>query len=107
MEENKVSKSMEQISLLSRLSTKRQNKSCNSTYEIRKLKNKGAIIVLIWNFFVVSVCNYLITALIVPLGWEITTVAWGLILPFAGWLADIRYGRYKVMRWRMWIMCAL
>ena len=92
---------MEQISLLSRLSTKRQSDS--TTYRIRKLKSKGAIIVLVWNFFVVSVFNYLI-ALIIPEGLEITTVAWGLTMPFAGWLADIRFGRYKVMHWSMWIM---
>ena len=92
---------MEQISLLSRLSTKRQSDS--TIYRIRKLKNKGAIIVLVWNFFVVSVFNYLI-ALITPEGLEITTVAWGLTMPFAGWLADIRFGWYKVMHWSMWIM---
>ena len=102
-EESSEATSMEQISLLGRLSTKRQNESCNLTYRIRKLKNKGAIIVLVWNFFVVSVCNYL-NALVVPLGLEIATVAWGLTLPFAGWLADIRFGRYKVIRWSMWIM---
>ena len=49
-------------------------------------------------------CSKCVQLLIVPLGLEITTVAWGLILPFAGWLADIRYGRYKVMHWSMWIM---
>ncbi len=25
-------------------------------------------------------------------------------MPFAGWLADIRYGRYKIIQWSLWIM---
>ena len=72
-------------------------------YKMRKLKNKGAIIVLVWNFFTVSVTRYLI-AFLVPFVLEEATVALGLTLPFAGWLADIRFGRYKVIRWSMWIM---
>ncbi len=25
-------------------------------------------------------------------------------MPFAGWLADIRYGQYKIIQWSLWIM---
>ncbi len=25
-------------------------------------------------------------------------------MPFAGWLADICYGRYKIIQWSLWIM---
>ena len=28
----------------------------------------------------------------------------GLMIPLAGWLADIRFGRYKVIRFSMWTM---
>ena len=95
---------MEQISPLSRPSTKRSSESnCKSLHKIRILKNKGAIVVLVWNFFIASVFNYLIVSL-VPHTWEVSTLAWGLTLPFAGWLADICFGRYKVIRWSMWIM---
>ena len=97
-------KSMELTSLLSELSTKKQCIiCCKPTYQMRKLKNKGAIVVLVWNFFVVSVFNYFM-AFVVPYGLETTAVALGLTLPFAGWLADIHFGRYKVIRWSMWIM---
>ena len=74
-----------------------------SNYQIRKLNNKGAIIVLAWNFLAASVYNYFM-ALIEPQGLEITMVALGFTLPLAGWLADIHFGRYKVIRWSMWIM---
>ena len=79
------------------------------SYQIRKLNNKGAIIVLAWNILVTSVYNYLMAS-IEPKGLEITVVALGLTLPFAGWLADIRFGRYKVIRWSivvMWIASIL
>ena len=67
------------------------------TYRIRKLKNKGAIVILVWNLLIGSVFDYL-TAFVASYGLKITTVALGLTLPFAGWLADIRFGRYKVIR---------
>ena len=28
----------------------------------------------------------------------------GLTLPISGWLADVRYGWYKVIQWSMWTM---
>ncbi len=96
--------SVEQTSPLSEPSTKQQHMIClKPTYQLRKLKNKGAIVVLTWNFFIISVFNYLM-AFIVPYGLQIITVALGLTIPFAGWLADICFGRYKMIRWSMWIM---
>ena len=76
---------------------------CKSTYRMRKLKNRGAIVVLVWNFFIASVFDYLL-AFVVPNSLAITIIALGLTLPFAGWLADIRFGRYKVICWSIWIM---
>ena len=35
---------------------------------------------------------------------NIQLVAGGLTLPVAGWLADIYFGRYKVINWSMWTM---
>ena len=96
---------MEQISPLSGLPRKHQSESYRkSIYKIRKPKNKGAIVALVWNFLIASVSNYILAS-IVPKGWELTTLALGLNLPFAGWLADICFGWYKVIRWSMWIMC--
>ena len=77
---------------------------CNLSYQIRKLKNKGAIIILVWNFFMISASEYLIAYVKIPGGASVGTVALGFTLPFAGWLADVRFGRYKVIHWSMWIM---
>ena len=75
-------------------------------YKPRCLKNKGAILVL--------VCNYLITSLLHVLlytinrGHQYESIAYllsfGLTLPIAGWLADARIGRYRVIRCSIWIM---
>ena len=54
-------------------------------------------------FLCSSVFNYFM-AFVVPYGLETTAAALGLTLPFAGWLADIHFGRYKVICWSMWIM---
>ena len=43
-------------------------------------------------------------ALIEPKGLEITMVVLGFTLTLAGWLANIHFGRYKMIRWSMWIM---
>ena len=74
---------------------------CRPTYRIRKIKNKGAILILVWNFFVISVFYYL--SIYHPTG-DRYSITWGLTLPIAGWLADVYLGRYKVICWSIWIM---
>ena len=80
---------------------------CRISYRMRKLKTKGAILVLIWNFMVMSVLYYLLDRLLVSyhdsVGTCVMTII-GVILPVAGWLADVRFGRYRVMRCNIWIM---
>ena len=81
-------------------------------YTPRWVKNKGAILVL--------VCNYLITSLLYVLLHSISTghqyesiaclLSFGLTLPIAGWLADARIGRFRVIvcsTWTMWIATVL
>ena len=74
---------------------------------LRRIKNRGAVLILIWSYCVSSlyfyisynasrVYSYVVFAMI-----QITV---GLTIPLAGWLADIRFGRYKVTRFSMWTM---
>ncbi len=80
---------------------------CRPTYQARKLKNKGALLILVWNCLVMSVFYYLTTY---PLTFHSTSyhsiysITWGLTLPIAGWLADVYLKRYKVIRWSILIM---
>ena len=81
------------------------------SYRMRRLKNKGALLVLALNFLVTCVYYYLselssesyinsycsacVKLVLVPLG---------VVLTFAGWLADIRLGRYNVLYWSSLMM---
>ena len=75
---------------------------CKPIFRFRRLTNKGAILIVIWNFLLASVPYYL--RAYVPRGFRISLIAWLFITPFAGWLTDVRFGRYKVIRWSIWIM---
>ena len=86
---------------------------CRISYRMRKLKTKGAILVLIWSFMVMNVFYYLLNSLLVSYYDSVTpsvVTIIGVTLPVAGWLADVRFGRYRVMRcsiWTMWISSVL
>ena len=83
---------------------------CRISYQMRKLKTKGAILVLIWSFMVMGVFNYLLNSLLVSYSDSSVISIIGVTLPIAGWLADVRFGRYRVMRcsiWTMWISSVL
>ncbi len=78
---------------------------CRPSYRIRRLKNKGALLILVWNFLVASVFYYLyLSPRIFHPYWHMYSIAWGLTLPIAGWLADVYLKRYKVVRWSILIM---
>ena len=76
---------------------------CKPTYQLRRLKNKGAIVVLIHNFLAFTMYVYLSRHQ--PEG-KLTSyfITWGLTIPLLGWLADVRIGRHNLIRWSIWIM---
>ena len=76
---------------------------CRLNCRVRKLTtNKGAIyLILVWNYLLISTQFYLFNY---TSHTEVHLLMVGLTLHFAGWLADIRFGCYKVIHWSMWIM---
>ena len=86
---------------------------CRISYRMRKFKTKGAILVLIWSFMVMGVFYHLLNSLLASYQDSISTSVMtiiGVSLPIAGWLADVRFGRYRVMCcsvWTMWISSVL
>ena len=81
---------------------------CKATYEPRYLKNKGAILVLVWNYLISNLVTFYIersnesgTVLTYCI---IYLMSFCLTMPIAGWIADTRIGRYKVIRCSIWIM---
>ena len=76
---------------------------CKPTYQLRRLKNKGAIVVLIHNFLAFTMYVYLSRHYSEG---KLTSyfITWGLTIPLLGWLADVRIGRHNLIQWSIWIM---
>lgn len=82
---------------------------CRVSYQPRRVKNKGVILVLVWNFLVYNTGLYMIKNILnrhkySNLVISLILVCVGITLPVAGWLADVRFGRYKVICWSIWTM---
>lgn len=109
------------VSTLSRKFPKlRTTSKKKCVYNIRLLKSRGALLVLVWNLLIFSyqatALSTIVDLLIVPRVSK--TYPWifvlatillqeclpNLIYPVAGWIADARVGRYKVIRASLWIM---
>ena len=83
-------------------------------YRVRRVKNKGAILVLVWSFLVTSLYLYIsyVASKIYnnDIVYIIIQTIVGLTMPIAGCLADVRFGRYKVISasiWTMWLTSML
>ena len=69
------------------------------------VRNKGAILVLVFNFLIMNALALLsIYWLYDNIGLNTGVVGMSLIVPIAGWLADTRIGRFKVIYGSVWIM---
>ena len=115
MTEKKIysSNSSKRISLASfnNQGTTRKDKlniCCNvERYQIRRVKNKGALLVLAISYLVTSIFYFLVTSAVhepVHLVW---IIPFGITTAIAGWLTDAFIGRYKVIRCSIWIMWLL
>lgn len=86
---------------------------CRPVYRVKWFKNKGAVLIALWSFLVMP-AFYLIKAgmrneheSLDPLNSSIagiTVLSTMLLYPIGGWLADARLGRYKTVRYSMWMM---
>ena len=95
---------MEQISLLGGHETKYRlaQKLKHAFKKMRKVKNNGAILIIVWNILLLSVYQYLL--IFVAKGLKEGPIAWGVTLPIVGWMINIFVRRYKVIQWIIWIM---
>ena len=84
-------------------------------YRMRKVTNRGAVLIVVWNLLVTTVLYYVIYKIqspekFCPMCFRSLSVPLGLALLFAGFLADIYFKRYKVLFWSivfMWISVVL
>ena len=82
-------------------------------YRPRSVKNKGAIMVIVWCHLTMSLYTFLVyftSSIYSKPVYTALIIAIGLTIPFAGWLADVHFGRYKIISssiWTMWISAIL
>ena len=69
---------------------------------MRRVKNKGAILILILSYLVTGVFIYLYSY--ARQGGKLRLIVLGLSLPIAGWLADVLISRYKMIYCSIWLM---
>ena len=81
---------------------------CKPSFRLRRLKNKGAILVLIWSCLYVSLLyfNQKIGEDNDRPEFTIQAIVLGLTLSIAGWIADVHFGRYRMMYVSTWITWA-
>ena len=76
------------------------------TCRVKWLKNKGAILIVIWSYLTTTVFHLLKAdyreGSSYPRG--IILISTALLYPVGGWIGDTCFGRYKVIRCSMWIM---
>ena len=101
---------LKHVSLLSSELTTKERLSicCKPSFRLRRLKNKGAILVLILSYLCFSLPYFYhkISEDNHGMAYYVQVVTLGLTLSIAGWIADVCFGRYKVIYWSMWIMWA-
>ena len=82
-------------------------------FHIRRMRNKGAILILMWSFLLTTIYYYIAynaTRIYNSLMFAIIQTIVSITLPVAGWLADVRFGRYKIIScsiWAMWVSSLL
>ena len=84
---------------------------CRPGYRARRVRSKGAVLVIIW-YLLASACAQSVVFIVQTIttfigGYNFETVngvVSALLMVFAGWLADVYFGRYKVMKVSIWIM---
>ena len=87
------------------------------SYRLRKIRSRGAALVLVWSVLVytgyfssVTNINSLLQELLHPVSNIIEEIGQIVVYLLAVWLADVYFGRYKVVRislWLMWISSVL
>ena len=86
---------------------------CSRRCRLRIFKNKGAVLVLVLSFCGLCVFHFMDTTFIKhknlltvrndKISPAVVLAMCVFFYPIFGWLADVRYGRYKVIKWSLWI----
>ena len=78
---------------------------CGQRYRARRVRSKGAVLVIVWSLLC-STASILNVKVMFRLSvFEIINgVVTAVLFLFTGWLADVYFGRYKVLKVSIWVM---
>ena len=81
---------------------------CRPGYRARRVRSKGAVLVIVWNLLTwacstASIVNVEVISQSAAFE-SINGMATVVLYLFAGWLADVYFGRYKVMKVSIWVV---
>ena len=120
MDRSHANKSLEHISLLNNEKENNENgrKTCCATtfkyyYKIRRIKNKGALIVLLHCLLVTSIGHifYNLDGIQYPTSYQYMWLIPGTVgASLAGWIADAFVGRYRMIKgstWLIWLLITI
>ena len=77
------------------------------SYQLRRVNNRGALLALVWSYLIISAIfffKHVASTHSSSLVNGVLLAIIGLTLPLAGSLADVRFGRYKILSSSLWIM---
>ena len=81
---------------------------CNvKRHQIRRVKNKGAVLVLAISYLVTSIIYFLVNIAAHEQVYQVWLIPFGITTAVAGWPTDAFIKRYKVIRCSVWIMWLL
>ena len=90
--------------------TKKSLFICSRHYQFKVFKSKGAVITLIWYFCSLLVYNSMIRQSLVldanmePINGVVVINMVAFLFPILGWLGDVHFGRYKMIKCSVWLM---
>ena len=80
-------------------------KSQSRHYQFKVFKSKGAIITLIWCFCSLLVYRFMMRQhKVEPINGVIVINMVAFLYPILGWLGDVHFGRYKMIKCSVWLM---
>ena len=81
---------------------------CGQRYRARRVRSKGAVLVIVWSLLTWACSTASSVNVDVIFQYSVYKIINGLgiavLYLFAGWLADVYFGRYKVMKVSIWVM---
>ncbi len=73
------------------------------SWQVRKINNKGALLVLLWNFIACTIMSYPSSTRRGDIFAIVGLFLCGLSLPVVAYLSDVHFGRYKVIFYSKWL----